>query len=156
MNSEESLVHSLSSSRAWSRCYVWWRTLLPNTCTIVHLPELPMKFTPWLWLRVRIWWIDDWWFERWELLLFLFWLAVCPGEKMADMGMTYMLDRVNMAPMKISWAIYNKVRYWLPTVGIIQPQKQINLNNNNEIISCQVASNCQRFPCPALLFFFFF
>jgi len=36
---------------------------------------------------------------------------VCPGEKMADMGMTYMLDRVNMAPMKISWAIYNKVKH---------------------------------------------
>jgi len=39
---------------------------------------------------------------------------VCPGEKMADMGMTYMLDRVNMAPMKISWAIYNKVKHLYP------------------------------------------
>merc|ERR1711872_881509 len=36
---------------------------------------------------------------------------VSPGEKVADTGMTYMLDRVNMVPMKISWAIYNKVKH---------------------------------------------
>ena len=38
--------------------------------------------------------------------------VVSPGEakpKVADAGMTYMLDRVNMAPMQISWAIFNKV-----------------------------------------------
>merc|ERR1712142_1137173 len=35
-------------------------------------------------------------------------VQVSPG---ADMGMTYMLDRVNNVPMKISWSIYNKVKH---------------------------------------------
>jgi len=40
---------------------------------------------------------------------------VSPGEvakpKVGDAGMTFMLDRVNMAPMQISWAIFNKVKH---------------------------------------------